>query len=162
MSFAYAPEEIMEMAIKIEEMGCLYYETYVKKCKDKKLADIFQFLADQEKQHRELFKKIYEDFKGGDIFGEYDQEDVSSYFKALIESRLFIRPDSVVTLIEQSKNEDEVINHAITFEKETILYFHELGNLLKGKNKEIVERLIAEEKMHVKRLLQLKAELHEG
>ena len=160
MGFAFAPEEILELSIKIEEMGNLYYEGFIKKTKDKNISEIFQYLAEQEKQHLATFKKIYEEFKGGDIFGDYDKEEVSSYFNALVESRLFINPDSVMALINQTKSADEVIMQAIRFEKDTILYFHELGELLKDEYKKIVHRLINEEKSHIIKLFQLRKEIN--
>lgn len=159
MKFAYSPEEILELAIKIEETGKVYYESFATRTKDTQVAEIFHYLADQEKQHREVFLKIYGEFEQGDIFGVYDQEEVSAYLRALVESKLFIKSESVMALINQAKDADEVIMHAVTFEKDTILYFSELGELLKEKYRAIVNKLISEEKSHVIKLLLLRESL---
>lgn len=159
MAFMFSPEEILEMAIKIEDMGLLYYETFAKKTKDKKVSEIFQFLAGEEAKHKVLFTKMYEEFKKEDFFTPYNYEEVSAYFNALIESRFFIKPDAVMKIMDKVDNENDAIENAITFEKDTILYFHELGSMVKEKNKELIQRLITEEKNHVMKLVELKLSL---
>lgn len=159
MSFMFSPEEILEMAIKIEDMGLLYYETFAKKAKDKKIADLFTFLAGEESKHKALFTKIYEESKKEDFFTLYDYEEASAYFNALVESRFFIKPDAVMKIMDKVENESDAIQNAILFEKDTILYFHELGAMVKEKHKNLIQRLINEEKSHVMKLVELKSTL---
>lgn len=159
MAFMFSPEEILEMAIKIEDMGMLYYESYAKKTKDKKVSDIFKFLAGEEAKHKALFTTMYDESKKEDFFTPYNYEEASAYFNALVESRFFLKPDAVMKIMDKMENENDAIQNAIIFEKDTILYFYELGSMIKEKHKDLIQRLITEEKNHVMKLVGLKLAL---
>ena len=53
------------------------------------------------------------------------------------------RLDSALAVREQA---------ALDFEKEAMLFFHELGNVVRGPGRQTVERIIQEERQHIQRL----------
>ena len=59
-------------------------------------------------------------------------------------------------MIASISGEKDAVGFAIGFEKDSILLFYELSNLVEGKNKEIVDRLVMEEKQHLRTLSELK------
>ena len=50
--------EILEFAIYIEQNGYKFYVETIKKFKEKKLVELFQYLADEERKHEETFKAL--------------------------------------------------------------------------------------------------------
>ena len=49
-------------------------------------------------------------------------------------------------------DEKEAVRMAIGFEKETLLFFHDLRDMVSGADRKVIERIVAEEKVHVRRL----------
>ena len=56
-------------------------------------------------------------------------------------------------------NPGSAIRIALSFEKDAILFFHELLNVTREEGKMSVEMVIAEEREHIRRILELKEEL---
>jgi len=53
----------------------------------------------------------------------------------------------------------EAINFAISFEKDTIIFFYGFLDFVKEKTRDIVMRLVEEEKSHIKQLYEIKSKM---
>ena len=86
MSIFFSGEEIVEMGIKIEEMGELFYETYAEDAKDEKIKNLFKYLAAEEIKHKNTFQEIHDSMKKGEFsMSITDEEEVGLYFEAIVE-----------------------------------------------------------------------------
>jgi len=85
MAIYFSGEEIVEMGIKIEEMGQKFYETYVNKAKDEKVKDLFKYLGEEEKRHKQIFQNILDSIEKGEFYISYGDEEVDRYFKAIVD-----------------------------------------------------------------------------
>jgi rubrerythrin len=74
------------------------------------------------------------------------------YLQATIESAFFQGADKALAVAEQVADEKEAVRMAMGFEKETLLFFHDLRDMVSDADKEVVLRIIAEEKSHLRRL----------
>ncbi|MFC1558357.1 ferritin family protein [candidate division KSB1 bacterium] len=159
MAIYYSGEEIVEMGIKIEEMGQNFYESYVDVTEDEEIKKLFTFLAGEEVKHKIRFQEILDSMKKGEFSISFDDESVDEYFKAIVNTRIFTDPESAIQLAKSSKNAVEAVNNAIIFEKDTLVFFYGFLELVKDETKDTIWKLIKEEKSHIKMLHDIKNEI---
>ena len=82
-------------------------------------------------------------------------EDMEAYMDSVIDDRLYDNIDSDV-FVQKAIGEGNVLDLAIGFEKDAILYFREFIPFLHPSDRKIVEKLIEEEKGHICKLADMK------
>ncbi|MEO0089648.1 MAG: ferritin family protein [candidate division WOR-3 bacterium] len=155
----YSINEVLEMAIQIEKSGYQFYSKSKEKTKAEKLKQLFDFLAGEELRHMEAFNEIKNRLKTTPYTLPFDWEEVKLYLKVITDSHFFTGEDKVLNLMERAKNEKELIDLAIAFEKETLLFYYEILNLVAQEETPVVLKLINEEKAHIKKLETIKGEI---
>jgi len=159
MSIFFSIREVVEMAISTEKSGRAFYQTASKLAKEKSLEELFRYLAEEEGKHLQTFQGFYDTLKEGPETTPYNWEEAKLYLKALVDSRFFTRPDQAINLAKEAKSELEALNSAINFEKDTLLFFYEMLEVIKLGDRNLVKKIIEEEKKHVRRLSTLKGKL---
>ena len=152
MPITYSATEIMEMAVETEKGGKLFYEAVAAQSKDEALKGLFTYLADQEKQHINVFVTIAKTIKVAADEMPANWEEVSLYLKAVTESRYFLGGDKALSAAKSAKTTEQAVNTALAFEKETLLFYLEVADMVQAVNRAAVEALIREERAHVRKL----------
>ena len=155
----FSGNEVIEMAIQIEQRGYDFYTVLENNAKKENMRNLFKWLANEEKKHITVFKKLRETFDKIDIIEIHNWDEVALYFKSLIETKVF--PDTADGKYLKKELEDEIgaIHIAISFEKDNILYFQEIRDIVEENEKKIINKLINEEKSHIMRLLEIKKQI---
>lgn len=157
MSNIYAPNEILEMAVKIEKDGEQFYGYLSKNLENPGKKELFSYLQIQEAQHAKDFEKI-----SRDIVNDIDSElwaDAKPYLESIVNGKIFPTYDEMISKTKYMSL-DEIINFAIGIEKETIIFYNEiLDTTVKEKARNILEKIIHEELGHVQKLLTIKGEI---
>jgi len=159
MNIFFSVREVVEMAISTERSGQAFYQTASKLAREKSLEELFRYLAEEEEKHLKTFQGFYDTLKEGPETTPYNWEEAKLYLKALVDSRFFIGPDKAINLAKEAKSELEVIDLAINFEKDTLLVFYEMLQIVKPGDGDLVKRIIEEEKEHVRSLSTMKGKL---
>jgi len=156
MSLVFSGPEIIEMAIRTEENGQKFYSDYAERSEVEGVKSLFSFLANEEKKHIEDFEKLYDIVKktGETMFGDYDE--FKAYMESFADSKFLTNFTSEAEKIKGSKNVGEVLDFAIAFEKETLLFYYGLNDFISEKGKGIVENIIEQERSHIKKLTGIK------
>lgn len=143
----FSINELIQMAIQIEEKGKLYYEQCLPLIKHPELKKLFTHLAKEEEHHKESISALspQEHIQRARLHPQ-----TNSYLNALIESSLFNPPTSPLRKVQSAHNEKELLNLALAFEKDTILFFYEMLEHVEPIAKKLVIELIQEEKQHIK------------
>jgi rubrerythrin len=141
--------EVIEQAIQTEQLGYEFYTGMAKRFEDNEgLRRLFETLAQKELRHKKAFSELKE------ITGEKEPEgweEVSSYFRAVVESEFFLGKDKSLPSMKHLETPHDAVRFAIGFEKETMLYFVGLRDLVK--EKDIIDEIISEEKSHIRWLV---------
>ena len=161
MGIFHSGQEILEMAIIMEERGFEFYSTYAEGTKDEKIKKLFEYLGGEEINHKKTFQGFLDDMGKEEFSISYSNEEVELYFKAIIDSRVFDDPNFAIQLAKDTEDEIKAIDLAIGFEKDTILFYQELMGLVKETTKGIIMNIIEEEKKHVQNLSKIKNELQQ-
>jgi len=159
MSIKFSSEEVLEMAIKIEELGEDYYREFANKASSSKIKELFNFLADEEVKHKNTFLNLQKKLGKNDLVTPMNIEEVSAYLKSVVGYKVFEDKNSFLQKFKDVKDPIEIIDNAISFEKDTILYYLEMKEFVKENNKKVLENLISEEKKHILKLEEVKKEL---
>jgi len=120
--------------------------------------DAYKYLADEEKRHIEIFQNILAsptDYRPPETY----TEEYGLYLKALVDSAVF-SDDQVARQMAQKVGSDaEAIQIALGAEKDSILFYSEMRDLVRSSDREVIDKIIAEEKSHLRHLSEFKRKL---
>ncbi|MFW6266820.1 MAG: ferritin-like domain-containing protein [Halanaerobium sp.] len=144
--------EVMEMAKDIEVRGKKFYLKHAEATENRDLKELFKKLAQDEQDHYEKFVALTEELRNDRDEAEYlYEEDVSAYFNYLVEYSVFPKDDSEES-IEALHDVEKALKLAIQAEKDSILFYREMCEFNDGKTIEAVNKLIEQEKEHLRAL----------
>ncbi len=148
----FTAAEALEMAMEIEKNGEVFYTTVAEKSADPEVQALFEDLAAQERGHYRVFQKMM-----GEVgpalelpAAEYDQ--YQTYVRSALDNALFAGPDKALALAKQAQDRETALRAALGFEKDTLLFFYDLRDMVSEADQEAVSSVIREEKKHLRRL----------
>lgn len=158
----YSVNEIVEFAVQIEHNGYAFYHEATKhKGLDEKSLQLLTELRDQELNHEKIFLALRDDEDMQHLTLTQDWELVASYLKTIVESRIFNTEDAAIKLATNAHSVKDILDYAIQFEKDTLLFFHTVKDTIANpKAQAAVARIIQEEISHVLKLNDYKATLN--
>ena len=161
MAIFFSGSELVNIAIGIEKSGLAFYQSLVKKEKDVMARGAYKYLAEMEEKHIETFQSML------DTVGEYKPpemytEEYDLYLKALVDSAVFTDDKVAREMAEKAASSAEAIQIALRAEKDSILFYSEMRNLVRERDRGVVDRIIEEEKSHLRQLSDLKRKMVAG
>lgn len=155
--------DVIEMALEIEKSGEVFYRAVAQKVKSPQVQALFEDLAEQEVQHYAAFEKLSQTEWDRPLMTRDAWDQYLMYLQATVQSTFFEGQDKALALAEQMSDEKEAIRMAMGFEKETLLFFYDLRDMVSEADKKVIQRIVDEEKSHLRRLAaMLRPELVEG
>jgi rubrerythrin len=158
MSISFSGSELINIAIGIEGRGIVFYDVMAKSTQNEAAREVFNYLADMERNHIETFKDMLE---GADKFQIPTDESgqYTAYLRALVDSAVF--SDDMVTsdMAAQAESDTAALELAIMAEKDSILFYYEMKEVMPQRAQATVNKIIAEEKSHLRQLSELKKKL---
>jgi rubrerythrin len=150
---AFTAAEAIEMAMDIEKNGEAFYNAVAAKSSDPDVKALFRDLALQEQGHYKIFQKMLKDVTPApdlpvDIYDEYQ-----IYVQAALDNALFAGPDKALAMAEQAGDKETAVRAALGFEKDTLLFFYDVRDMVSEKDQAVISGVIREEKRHVRRLV---------
>ncbi len=161
MSIHFTSEEIINLAIDIERRGIAFYDTMARSTENAALSSAFQFLVNMERQHVQIFLGMHTEAERFLTLKNFTAEH-SAYLEALAASAVFT-DDMVTSEMATKINSDiEALELAISAEKDSVLFYYELRDIMPQTSHSLLSQVINEEKAHLRQLSQLKKELQAG
>lgn len=152
--------EIVDLGIEKEIKRRDFYALAAARFSEKDLAALFLKLRDWEETHIQKFSAIRDSLVSDEVVQEYPGE-LNEYMRVVVNEKLY----QVATLAQfqtQIKSLQDAIRFGIEFEKDAILFFNELLAYIGSAHKEVVLKLIEEEKKHIVYLVKLNAGFQGG
>ncbi|MFA6169733.1 MAG: ferritin family protein [Candidatus Margulisiibacteriota bacterium] len=148
MNYNIAVEDIVKMAIKIEENGEMVYRYLTKQFEVEEIKQLFKLLADQETYHRSYFEGLLSTLIKGPQSQMSLDRDKLDYLKGFAGEHVFL-PDNVLALVgKKIGSKIEVFDFALLAEKETAEFYEKLLGLIPVEERAGVERIIVQERNH--------------
>ncbi len=147
----FTGSQIVEMAIQTEQSGNRFYQAAAEKASDGEMRALLQWPAEQEASHEQVFRRLLDEQHREQGPKEEYTGQRAQFIQALLDSRIF-GTDPLPERDLEAMTDAQVIDYALNFEKDTILLFYEMRDLVSEMGAYTVGRLIEEEKTHVQRL----------
>jgi rubrerythrin len=157
MSYLLAVKEILGFAVYIEERGYEFYVEAMKKFAAPRATELFQYLADEEFKHEKFFRQLLEQADDAWL-GEADAE-YQAYMREFVKAHQLGDKEAVREKLARISSLDEILDLAMGFEKDSIVFFSELKEMLARGNTAAVEKVIHEEMGHLRKIFEMKREL---
>jgi len=155
MGNLFSAPEVVEMGVQIEKNGRDFYNGVEKLSKNPKAKELFTFLAGEEEEHIKRFEAILSEVKKYEPSEAYPGE-YFAYIKTLSEGHIFTKENKGAEVAKNIKTDKEAMDTGIKFEKDSVVFYEAMKKVvLEGEHKTI-DRLIEEEKAHLKKLTDLK------
>jgi len=156
---SYSVNEVIELAVQIEHNGFAFYNQALKhKDLDEKSRNLLTLLRDQELNHEKTFLALREDADIKALELTQDWGLIASYLKTITEARLFNNEEVAIRMATNAKDINAILDYAIGFEKDTMLFFHTVkDSLTTERGKSAVAKIIHEEITHILKLTEFKA-----
>ncbi|MCS3923467.1 ferritin-like domain-containing protein [Methanosalsum natronophilum] len=136
-------EEVLDMAISLEEKGRSFYLDKLAEIKSPTVQDIFTYLAREEKKHSQYLRDFKEKYSKDSI-----SHDLSSFNPGAATTPDF-REMLQEEFSERWSDEEGVLLSALRFEKKTEMLYTELARRATDKKKKhFFEKLANYEKEH--------------
>ena len=155
MANVFAGSEIVEIGVQIEKNGKAFYDAVSARSRDPKAKETFKFLAGEEEKHITAFQKLLESVEKYDPQEAYT-DDYHAYMKALAGDHVFTGKNIGAEAAKKANTDKEAIDMAIGFEKDSIVFYLEMKQMVLQHDARTIEALIAQEQSHLKRLLEVK------
>jgi rubrerythrin len=143
------------MALEIEKNGEEFYNAAAAKSDDAQITALFEDLAAQEQIHYKIFQKMLGGVGSAPELPAEEYDQYQAYMQAALDNALFTGEDKALALAEKATNRETALRAALGFEKDTMLFFYDLREMVGEADKEAVSRVIGEERKHVRRLAAL-------
>ncbi len=149
-------DEVIDIAIRLEENGEAFYTQAARDAGDVQLQALFDELARQERQHRRTFQQMSEApvrlALSADQWAEFQ-----AYVGALLRQSFFAGPEAALNRAAAASEPDAALRAALGFEEEAIRFYQKLHDAVGDSERQVVARVIEEEKQHARRLQEMLA-----
>ena len=158
MTIGFSPAELYDIAIAVERRGAAFYDTLARTCSNRETQETFRALAAMEHAHIQTFQRLAAD--APKTLGEgTEAEEYAAYFKALVDSAVFNDDLATSDLVTKSDTDTQAIEVGIEAEKDAILFYEQLRDVVAGDAGEAIAGIIAEEKAHLRQLAAIRSNL---
>jgi rubrerythrin len=155
MGILLSGADVIDAAVQTEVRGEAFYRQAAAQADKPEAAALFRYLADEEKRHKQLFAGL----EGAIVTTDIDPttwEEAQEYIAATVDGAFFARTDAPIRAVPQAATVAEMLRQAIAFEKETLLFFYSLRDLVTPTNRPLIDEIMAEEKKHIRQLARIK------
>jgi rubrerythrin len=156
MAFLTAAEAL-KWAMEIEKNGEVFYNQVAAKSADAEVKALCEDLAAQERGHYRVFQQMLERVRSdpdlSSVGVQYDE--YQTYLQVALDQALFAGPDKGLTLARQAQDRETALRAAMGFEKDTLLFFYDLREMVSEAERGTISDVILEEKSHLRRLAKM-------
>ncbi len=156
MGITFNANEIFEMAEEMERNGAKFYRKAAENASDKETKQMLLDMADMEDGHLKTFEKMREQLsgqeKGWTVFDPDNQSVL--YLQAMADARGYEGKITPMKELTGSETPREILETALNSEKESVVFYFGLKELVPAKaGRDKVEAIIIEELGHITTLL---------
>ncbi len=155
MATFFSANEVAKAAVEIERKGQDFYRRVASKAKTDKNRELFNYLAAEEAKHEKIFSELFHRLGHIDLPAWATEAEYGQYLESLIMSHSLFSGGLAEKYMSEAGDEDTAIRMAMGFEKDTILFFMEMKELVPAGEQPSVQRCIEEERLHLRRLREM-------
>lgn len=152
MNFSLNADEIFKIGVEIEKNGRAFYDAAASAVDHPGAAKLFSELSAWEIKHVELFESLRKNLpveaRSGDDFDP--ASDTGNYVKDAADNHIFLKNADPAALARSCKNAVEALDLALTFEKDSVVFYTAMKKLIPAHmGQASIDSIIEEEIRHV-------------
>jgi len=150
-------QELIEIAIALEQRGIAFYDVMARSSDDAGAGRVFEHLANMERQHFRIFQEILAGAEELEIPAA--SKDNREYLELLLAASVFSDDLATSEMATRVSSDLEAVELAIVAEKDSILLYCQLGEMMAEAARATFDRVMAEEKKHLGQLNKIRLEM---
>ena len=158
MEEKYTSKDILKMAIQAKAKSIDMYMAFARNSENYHVSQLFAELAKDEQRHKLEINKWQESLENAPREEAYPGEKVM-FLKALVDENTFNCEAIEKKALETTINEEDALKAGINFEKDFMLFLHELRRHVAQEDFETIDKLIDEESCHIRNIFSIKNKL---
>lgn len=151
----FTANDIVEVAVRIEENGITFYNFAEKIAKTEDAKKLFAQPAQAEAAHKRTFEKLLSQIESYTpperYIGEY-----ADYLRNYVDNNLIFTKEVMDKQLSKVTDTVGALEFAMQRELDSVLYYHEVKNLVPTVQHETIEKIINEERKHYAMLVEMK------
>ena len=151
----FEASDIVEVAIRIEENGANFYKFAEQIAKQEEAKNLFAQLAEAEAAHKRIFEGIFASMEKLSPPESY-QGEYKAYLRNYVDNNIIFTKEVMDKELANVKDTISALDFAIKRELDSILYYHEIKNLVSAAQHKALEQIIEEERKHFSTLTEMK------
>jgi len=160
MFISLSGNDLINLAIDIERRGIAFYDIMARSTDNEAARDLFQHLVEMERGHIKIFQDMLDKVDTSQTTKESNRE-CTDYLRSLVDNAVF--NDDLVTseMASQVDSDIKALELGISAEKDSLLFYYEMKDIMPQKAQPTLNKIIVEEKSHLRGLSELKQRLEE-
>lgn len=151
----FAASDIVEVAIRIEENGINFYKFAEQIARQEDAKKLFSQLAQAEAAHKRTFEKFFADMEKYNPPEQYAGE-YSAYLRYYVDNNLIFTKEIMDRQLAKVTDTVGAFEFAMQRELDSVLYYHEIKNMVPAAQHEAIDKIIEEERRHYTMLCDMK------
>jgi rubrerythrin len=151
----FESQDILLFAKRIEENGERFYQQSADRLQDPKAKELFRYLAEEERVHRNVFEGMLSTMERSDVRETYEGEYLS-YLQNYLDRKVIFDSKAAERELADVQDPMSAIDFAIRREMDAILYFTEVKHFVTEGQQGPIDRILEEERGHFSQLSNLK------
>jgi len=157
MTGIFKADDVFQMAMHLEQVGQSFYQDIAQAASVQEVAELCTRLAAMEAEHYKLFQRMREEMVRP-IEIRHLGVDERAFIDALLADKVALDIEQAKQLAAQGKLAP-VLDMAIQMEKDSVLFYSGMLSAVSETDAESINKIIAEEKSHVRELVSAKQDL---
>lgn len=158
MPEVFTGDEILQMAMELEETGQIFYEALAVSCRNERVGSLCRRLAGQEQTHYNTFKRMREARRGEGESRAMDRQELE-FVQGLINERVVPGPAAARALAAEG-GLAQTLDLAVKLEKDSVRFYTKIASAVNHEDAKVIRDVIAEEERHVRELTDARNHLH--
>ena len=158
MSISFSSSELINLAIDIEKRGIVFYDIMGRSTENASAREAFHYLAEVERQHVQIFEGMLGEADKYQTPESYTGE-YAAHLQTLVDNAVFTDDMLTSEIATQVDSDIKALELAISVEKDSILFYYEMRDMMAKPSHPTINKIIAEEKLHLSQLSELKKKL---
>jgi len=151
----FESQDILLFAKRIEENGERFYQQSADRLQDPKAKELFRYLAEEERVHRNVFEGMLSTMERVDVRETYAGEYLN-YLQDYLDRKVIFDSKTAESELVDVQDTVSAIDFAIRREMDAILYFTEVKHFVSEGQQGPINRILEEERGHFSKLSDLK------
>ncbi|MGB2630036.1 MAG: hypothetical protein WBD24_00035 [Candidatus Omnitrophota bacterium] len=161
MDEIYTSKDIIEMVVQAKGRGVELYITLARNSENYHVSQLFAEFAKDEQKHKLELEKWLDYLSGAEREEAYPGER-SLYLKALVDANTYSCDSMQKKALNTTISEEEALQAGINFEKDFMLFLHDLKQHITKGSESTVDSLLEEEIRHFREMFYLKGKVEKG